>query len=156
MVFRLSRVPELAEDALSVGVAGEEAVPAALVGVGGDDPLVFTVRPETGAGAALVLVAGGSEALDDASLVGVIGEEPVVVGGAAEGSVLIVSEEPASPEALVGSVLFPEVPGAAQSTSLLELIGATSVGAGVAVTMGVAASTLESSAGSGTFNHPIC
>jgi hypothetical protein len=156
MVFRLSRVPELAEDAPSVGVAGEVAVPAALVGVGGDDPLVFTVRPETGAGAAPVLVAEGSEALDDAALVGVVSEETVVVGRAADGSVLIVREEPASPEALLGSVLFPEVPGAAQSTSLLEPIGATSVGAGVAVTTGAAVSTLESSAGSGAFNHPIC
>ena len=181
MVFRLSSVPELADAAALLGVVGEELVPGAvedaLVGVGGDDPLVFTVRPEAGGAEALVgvlgvelvfaVAAGGSEAVAlvlvaegfEATLVGVLGEEPVVVGGAAEGSVLIVSEDPAPPEGLVGSVvLLPEVPGAAQFTSLLEPIGATSLGSDVAVTTGVVAvaSRLESSAGSGTFNHPIC
>ena len=178
MVFKLSRVPELEVDVPLLGVVGEfvpGAAEEALVGVGGDDPLLFTVRPEAAealvgvlgeelvfavaAGGfeavALVLVAGGFEA----TLVGVLGEEPVVVGGATEGSVLIVSEDPVPPEGLVGSVvLLPEVPVAAQFTSLLEPIGATSLGSDVAVTTGVVAvaSRLESSAGSGTFNHPIC
>jgi hypothetical protein len=169
MLFRLSRVPELADEAILAGVVGEEPESvagaaeevAALVGVGGDDPLVFTVRPEAGAAEglfgvsgeelvfAVVPVAGGFESVD---------ETASVVVGTPEGSVSIVSEVPGAPELFVGSALVPEDSGAAQFTSVLEVVGATSLGADVAVTTGVVAvsSAPESSVGPGTFNHPIC